>query len=77
MPPKDAEYVRDWTTLTPGEEVYIVEDDGLESCGRVDAVTGDGSILWLYMNDGAGRRLFMRSDGGLVWLVPANPSVTL
>ncbi len=69
LPPDGAEYVRDWTALAPGDKVYIVENDASELCGRVDAVTEDGAILWLYMDAAAGRRLFMRGDGGVVWRV--------
>ena len=71
LPPKDAEYVRDWTMLAAGEEVYIVQENAGELSGRVDAVTEDGTILWVHLAGGAGRRLFTRSEGGHVWRVPA------
>lgn len=69
FPPKNAEYVRDWTSLEPGEKVSFVDRDGHELQGHVDAVTEDGTILWLHIDAGAGRRLVSRLDGGLVWRV--------
>lgn len=67
VPPKGAEYVRDWTSLQPGERVVLVERDAQELQGQVDAVTDDGTILWLHVDAGAGRRLVSRLEGGLVW----------
>jgi hypothetical protein len=66
-PPKDAEYVLDWTSLQPGQSVLFIESDARQLRGRVDAVTKDGTVLWLHMDAGGGRRLFTRLDGGLVW----------
>ena len=70
LPPNDAAYIRDWTVLAPGDSVLIVDNDAPNLAGRVDAVTEDGSILWLHLKEGAGRRLFTRTDGAGVWLVP-------
>ena len=70
LPPHDAEYVRDWTMLAAGEKVYIVQENGWALAGRVDAVTEDGTILWVHLEGGAGRRLFTRSESGCVWRVP-------
>lgn len=69
FPPKDAEYVRDWTSLQAGERVFFVERDAHELHGQVDAVTDDGTIMWLHVDAGGGRRLVSRFDGGLVWRV--------
>jgi hypothetical protein len=69
LPPNDADYIRDWTRLACGESVLIVENDAPELAGRVDVVTEDGLILWLHLEAGAGRRLFTRADGVLVWRV--------
>jgi len=67
LPPSDAVYIRDWTRLTSGEKVAIVQDDEPEISGFVDAVTEDGLILWLHLDAGAGRKLFTRTTGALVW----------
>lgn len=40
-PPTGADYIPDWTRLTPGENVCLFEGD-VRRCGRVDAVTDDG-----------------------------------
>jgi hypothetical protein len=60
LPSRNADYIRDWTMLSSAELVLLVENDGPELSGRVDAVTENGLILWLHLNDGAGRRLFTR-----------------
>jgi hypothetical protein len=66
-PPNDAEHVRNWALLAAGEKVHILQENGTELIGHVDAVTDDGEILWLQLVAGAGRRLFSYSEGGLVW----------
>ena len=71
-PPNNADYIRDWTMLVPDDGVVIVENDAPALSGRVDAVTDDGQILWVHVEAGAGRRLFTRADGTLVWRVPVN-----
>jgi hypothetical protein len=69
LPPNNADYIRDWAMLTPGEQVFLVNNDEAELSGRVDTVTEDGSVLWLHLADGAGRRLFTRTDYVLTWRV--------
>lgn len=69
QPPAGAEYVRNWTTLTPGDRVYLVEGEATVVSGWVDTVTEDGSVLWLHMEAGAGRRLFSPAQGQLLWLL--------
>lgn len=72
LPPTDAEYVGDWATLALGDDVCILPEDGPEVSGRVDAVTEEGTILWLHLAAGEGRKLFLRSEGLVVWKVPAS-----
>ena len=67
VPPNDFEYISNWTALSPRDKVYVVKDDVLEFGGLVDAVTDDGAIVWLYSDGGAGRRLFVRAEGDVVW----------
>lgn len=55
--------------LAPGEWVLLVDNDSAELSGRVDAVTEDGLSLWLHPKNGAGRRLFTRTDAALTWRV--------
>ena len=69
VPLQGAEYVRDWTRLVSGQKVSVLAEGAREVCGEVDAVTGDGAVLWLHLDAGAGRRLFTRTDGR-VWRVP-------
>lgn len=67
MPAGDAEHVRNWALLAVDEKVRIRPEDGTELIGHVDAVTDDGEILWVQLVAGAGRKLFVFSDGGRVW----------
>lgn len=69
VPPNNAEYIRDWTRLAPGDQVLMVEKYTPGLSGRVDAVTEDGEILWLHLSNGRGRRIYMRADGALAWRV--------
>ena len=72
LPPNNADYIRDWTMLVPDDGVVILEKDAAEVFGRVDAVTDNGQILWVHVEAGAGRRMFMQTDGTLVWRLPVN-----
>lgn len=72
LSPQDGDCVRDWTKLAKGEDVLIFAEDGLELSGRVDAVTRKGEILWLHLSSGAGRKLFIRSEGAEVWRNPSD-----
>jgi len=69
LPPSNTDYIRDWATLAAGEQVILVDNDETEFSGRVDTVTEDGSILWLHLADGAGRRLFTRTNYVLTWRI--------
>jgi hypothetical protein len=69
LAPRDAGYIRDWASLTEGEQVCVAQENGSEFYGRVDAVTEDGSVLWVHLAGGAGRRLFARSEGDFLWRV--------
>ena len=68
--PLGAAYVRDWTRLRQGDLILIAEIGMLGFAGEVDIVTEDGRILWLYLEGGAGRRLFTHTDGVRLWRVP-------
>ena len=73
MPAGDAEHVRNWALLAVDEKVRIRREDGTELIGHVDAVTDDGEILWVQLVAGAGRKLFVFSDGGRVWRASGDP----
>ncbi|HKU35632.1 MAG TPA: hypothetical protein VJP90_08800 [Paenarthrobacter sp.] len=63
------------TYSSPGDDVFLVMDGAELSSGVVDAVTEDGEMLWLHLGGGAGRRLYIRSEGEDVWRVDAAGSV--
>lgn len=66
---EDTVFVRDWTTLEPGQFAVVLEEYAREMRGRVDTVTEDGGVLWLHLEDGGGRRLFTGTGGDRVWRV--------
>ncbi|BCW58560.1 hypothetical protein StoSoilB20_19070 [Arthrobacter sp. StoSoilB20] len=72
LPPLGAECVRDWTTLTTGENVCILPEYGHEVSGSVDTVTEDGAVLWLHLAAGEGRKLFIRAEGLVAWRSPVS-----
>lgn len=67
MPPQGAQYVPDWTTLVPGQKVFVIDEDQREICGEVDTWTEDGAFLWLHLTSGGGRRLLARSLNTSIW----------
>lgn len=67
IPPQGAQYVRDWTTLAPGQKVFVIDEDQREVRGEVDTWTDDGGFLWLHLASGGGRRLLVRSLNTSIW----------
>jgi len=61
-----AEVVADWTTLTRGDFVTVLEPYGYHHSGWIDDLTKDGGILWLVRTYGGGRRMFCRENGDVV-----------
>ncbi len=57
--------VPDWRELVEGDSITLLppnsHDDSIS--GTVDAVSPDGSILWLVQKGPAGRRMFHHIDG--------------
>jgi hypothetical protein len=52
----------DWKTLQGGELVDIMFSDGNTGTGLVDAVMPDGTLIWLWMDNGQGRTLLLSED---------------
>ncbi|HJW01414.1 MAG TPA: hypothetical protein VJ617_20180 [Arthrobacter sp.] len=57
----------DWFPVL-GHTVEIRHWNSTVRAGRVDAVTQDGSILWLAAEGHQPRRLFERAQGYQVWI---------
>ena len=55
-----------WASLTKGEWVEVDCGEFVNHRGVVDDVTDDGSVLWLWREDGRGRTLYLQSDGHAV-----------
>lgn len=58
--------VGDWTALLPGDFVTVLESYTVPYTGWIDDVTEDGTIIWLVLAAGRGRRMFFRHDGDLI-----------
>jgi hypothetical protein len=57
----------DWTKLQHGDVVWIRRKDSTTSTGRVDAITPDGSVLWVRPGGASTRKMHHRSDGEQMW----------
>ncbi len=58
-------FIDDWCTLS-GANVEIRHHGAVVCVGTVDAITEDGTILWLY-SPVEGRRLFEKVDSYQAW----------
>lgn len=54
--------IDDWRQLQD-RHVEILRSGSILDSGRVDAVTNDGSVLWLAHDGAATRRLIVKQDG--------------
>jgi hypothetical protein len=63
--------VANWCELIPGDTVLLF-GPGTEQqyTGTVDAISEDGTIVWLILENGGGRRLFYNTDGCQTLLNP-------
>lgn len=53
----------EWGEVSPGHQVSLYKKGQGHFHGRVDDVTSDGSIVWVHLAGGRGRRMFARADG--------------
>jgi hypothetical protein len=68
--------VANWCELIPGDTVLLLGPlAGERHRGAVDAISADGTIMWLLLENAGGRKLFYHVDGyqTLVDPVPAVP----
>jgi hypothetical protein len=54
--------VANWSDLRPGDTVVLVGSSNERVSGTVDAVTTEGDMMWILLDNGAGRKLFHNSD---------------
>ena len=57
----------DWSVLKPGDRIIIRSGDHPTVTGQVDALTSDGSLLWVLPDGGQLRKIYYRSDDQEVW----------
>jgi hypothetical protein len=56
----------DFALVLPGDPVTVVEPGRLSVAGIVDAVSPDGSVLWVIEHGGQGRHMVHSTDAALV-----------
>ncbi|GAA1111169.1 hypothetical protein [Arthrobacter flavus] len=61
--PQPRGVISDWATLRRGQRVAFNHDSDGPVAGVVEMRTDDASVLWIQLNEGAGRRLIHREDG--------------
>ncbi|MGF9660739.1 hypothetical protein AAIH25_02580 [Arthrobacter crystallopoietes] len=49
--------------LLPGDWVTIEHPQRLKETGVVDDITEDGRTVWVYLDRGRGRRMYLEDDG--------------
>lgn len=53
----------DFSTLKRGQRITLRSTSGHQISGVLEDRADDASVVWVRMDDGAGRRLFHREDG--------------
>lgn len=56
-----------WSSLAKGERVEVDCGDVVIHRGVVDDVTDDGSVVWLWLDEGRGRAFYLQSDGHSIY----------
>lgn len=55
--------IQDWLAPQCGQPVKLRHQRREPVSGVLDMRTDDGSVIWVHLNDGGGRRLIHRDDG--------------
>jgi cell envelope opacity-associated protein A len=58
----------DFSTLKRGQQITLRHHTGDQVTGVLEDRADDASVVWVRLDDGAGRRLFHREDGYSVGL---------
>jgi hypothetical protein len=61
----------EWGQLEQGHSVIVQRDDGPLLGGEVDVRTYDASVLWIWLDGGAGRIAVYADQGTRVWVPKA------
>lgn len=70
---KEPQWESSWSAIKTGQFVRLRQGKDQYITGVFDTKTDDGSVVWVHMSDGAGRRLIHCDDGYL--LMRPDPNV--
>lgn len=59
----NSQWQQDWAGILPGEPVQLSQGNDAAIAGVLDTRSDDCSVVWIHLNDGAGRRLIHHHDG--------------
>lgn len=66
--------VANWCELIPGDTVLLLGPlAGERNTGTVDAISADGTVMWLVLDNAVGRKLFQHVDGYQTLVDPVRP----
>jgi hypothetical protein len=57
----------DWSILRPGDRIIIRSSDDVTVAGQVDALTSDGSLMWVVPDGGPARKMYYFIDNEEIW----------
>ncbi len=63
MNPTQQLHASDFSALKRGQQVTLAHESGHRITGVLEDHAEDASVVWVRMDNGAGRRLFHREDG--------------
>ncbi|UXM92503.1 hypothetical protein [Paenarthrobacter sp. JL.01a] len=61
--------IKQWKYLWRAEFIELKRGPKVLETGWVDDLTGDGTILWIQLSQGKGRKMIHQNDGIDVWRV--------
>jgi hypothetical protein len=60
---------KEWAGLVPGDRVCLRRENQVLMHGTVDDMVPDGSVFWIWFDNGAGRIALYKDDDVRVWLM--------
>ena len=63
--------IKEWKSLGRGESVELREGHNVACEGWVDDLTEDGTIIWIHLSNGMGRKMIHLDDDVEIWSMDA------